>query len=173
MISAQQLAKILKQQAAASGEIRVNDALLEITGLDDLIRRDLSRPDGVLILTVDASQIPDSPPNSGFTVGNAAVPAGETKGFLQLDNRLASITFAFGTTIEVTLTLSPQKYSNGAAAPWVLSTSFPELADQAYDQIELADTQLMLATATPQTGLALTSELTVSGVLKAIEDLLG
>jgi hypothetical protein len=172
MITAQELATALRAQAAASGTIRIDDALLGISGWDALVTRDLLRHDGVLLLEATQSLIPQAPPAAGFSIPGAGVPEG-ADGFLNLDKRWASITFAFGSTIDVTLTVQPDQFAGGQAAPWAPSTSFPELEYQGYDQLALAKTQLVLATTDQQGGLSLQSTLTPSGVLASAEQLLG
>jgi LysM repeat protein len=171
MTTAQELADALRLQASKDSTIQVNDALLGIAGFDDLVKADLQRSDGTLILSVFPSQIPQNPPASGFTITAAGVPAGGD-GFLHLDGRWVSIQFAFGATLDVTLTVRTQQQADGTSVSWALSDSFQEVAFNGYDQVALANTQLTLATTAAQNGLQLASTLRPSGVLQAAETLL-
>lgn len=58
-MTSQQLAALLSSQAAQSPhEIQLSDQTLGVTGLSALIKTDLGRPDGVLLLIVDPATIP-------------------------------------------------------------------------------------------------------------------
>jgi hypothetical protein len=171
MLTAQQLAYALRQQAGSNGQVRIDDALLGISGFDDLVRRNLQRDDGAVLLLVDPATIPLDPPAAGFTLAGASVPSG-ADGFLNLDGRAASIAFAFGSSIDVTLTLQPQQLAGGAAADWALGSSFPEIAFEPYDQLALTGTALVLASAQADQGLRLACSLVPDGILRALADLL-
>ncbi len=173
-MNSQQLADLLQQQAAAAPhEIRLNDQILGITGLDALVKADLARADGTLILIVNPATIPADPPATGFTL-SANVPGG-TDGFLSLDARDCSIQFLIGNTIDLILTINT-RLSDGTAVPWVFSTSFPQLANQPYDSLTLANPQLIFSTGgsgTPPAGLNFNGLLALDGLFATIANLIG
>ncbi|WP_437691785.1 hypothetical protein [Sorangium sp. So ce176] len=170
MMTSKQLADLLRQQATASvGRITLNDAVLGTSGLDALVRRDLLRAGGSLLLQVDPATIPADPPAGGFSL-DAAVPAGSA-GFLNLDDRRAAIAFAVGSTIDLALTIAARTTRSGATAPWVFSTSFPELAVQPYDELDLAAPQLDFATS-GQKGLSFDGQLALTGIFAALASLM-
>ncbi|WP_437794678.1 LysM peptidoglycan-binding domain-containing protein [Sorangium sp. So ce693] len=173
MLTSQQLADVFRSQSSAPGGLlRINDALLQITGLDALIRRDLQRADGTLLLRTDPAQIPPSPPPSGFTLDDVAIPSG-ADGFLNLAGRRASIAFTFDTTIEISLAVETRTAATGAAVPWVFSTSFPVLAEQPYDSFDLEDPELTFSNAGADPGLRFSADVAPTGFFTPLVALLG
>jgi LysM repeat protein len=172
-MTAQELARLLAAQAAAAPHhIRLDDATLRTTGLDDLVRNDLRRKDGTLVLVVDPAKIPPDPDPGGFTIG-VNVPAG-SDGFLGLDGRDATLRFVVGATIDLELTVATQK-AGGATVPWVFSTSFPELALLPYDDLDLDTPTLVLSTGAPGThpkGLDFDGVLELTGIFGTVATLL-
>src|SRR5687767_14242899 len=99
-MNAQQLAALIARQATpAPHEISLNDHWLGTTGLDALVKSDLRRADGTLMLSVDPATIPANPQSGGFTIPANVPPKAD--GFLALDNRCAQIQFVVGTTIDL------------------------------------------------------------------------
>ena len=172
MHTAQQLADLLRIQASAPGNlVRINDALMQTSGFDALVKRDLLRPDGTLVLHVDPGKIPVTPPASGFTLTDIGVPAAPDS-FLNLDGRRASVVFSFTDTIEVALTVDARSAENGGVVPWLFSTSFPELASQPYDDLDLESPQLLFANANIP-GLGFSGSLTPNKFFTPLVTLMG
>ena len=173
-MTSQQLAALLSSQAAQSPhEIQLSDQTLGVTGLSALIKTDLGRPDGVLLLIVDPATIPQNPPADGFTL-NATVPAG-ADGFLNLDNRDAQIQFLVGTTINLSLTVDAAE-SDGGTVSWVFSDSFPQLAYMPYDLLTINSPELLFSTGasgTPAKGLNFDGQLALEGLFGAVATLIG
>jgi LysM repeat protein len=133
------LAALLIQQATqAPHVIRLNDATLQRTGVSALLKENLRRDDGTLLLTVVPADIPINPPPSGFSL-KATVPQAPDSAFLNLAGRSVTITFAtagndIGFTLDVALTA------------WTFGTSYPELAGLPFDTFSYSDATLHFAT---------------------------
>lgn len=170
MMTSKQLADLLRQQATANaGRITLNDAVLGTSGIDALVKRDLLRQDGTLLLQVDPATIPTDPPAGGFSL-DAAVPVGDA-GFLHLDDRKAPITFVVGGTIDLSLTVDTRTARSGGLVPWVFSTSFKELSYQPYDNLDLNAPQLDFSTAGGK-GLTFEGQLVLTGFFAAFATLM-
>jgi LysM repeat protein len=167
-VTSKELADLLIKQATGTNLIRLNDAVLGTSGLDDLVKEYLRRPDGTLFLTVEPEDIPPDPPPSGFTIQAASVPTG-ADAFLHLDRREAPIEFLVGTTIDLVLTVS-------LAADWKFSDSFPEVAHLPYDDLSFDAPTLTFATnapATPPEFLLFAAGLVISGLFEPAAALVG
>ncbi|HEY7545039.1 MAG TPA: hypothetical protein VID27_09165, partial [Blastocatellia bacterium] len=172
----QQLAALLRQQATPDPHyIRLSDQTLGQTGISDLIKENLLRADGTLLLVVDPSSIPANPPASGFSL-NAQTPSNTTDAFLNLLSRDATIDFVANSNNQIDFTLTVNlAESNGVAVSWVMSDSYPELTGLPFDGLELPAPEMIFVTATggatPQ-GLNFQSTLQLNALFQQIIDLL-
>src|SRR3954452_19921443 len=163
-MTAQQLATLLRAQAAAAPhQVRLDDATLGTNGLDAVVRSDLRRPSGTLVLQVDPGAIPATP-NNPFSFP-ATVPAG-ADGFLNLGGRDATVSFQVGATVALQVTVQTTR-SAGAPVGWVFSDSFPELFGQPFDRLHLTAPQLTVSTS----DLAFTGTLALEGLFAAAASL--
>ncbi|HYN84641.1 MAG TPA: LysM peptidoglycan-binding domain-containing protein [Pyrinomonadaceae bacterium] len=174
-MNSQALAQLLLQQSSESPhEIRLNDTTIGTSGLDALVKENLVRADGTVVLVVSPSDIPPSPSPSGFTLA-ATVPAGGDS-FLSLDGRKAQVEFITGPdTTDIVLTVWTRQTPVGDA-DWVFSQSFPELANQIYDDLTFDGPVLVLSTGAsgqPAAGLSFAATLTLDGIFETVASLLG
>lgn len=172
----QALAALLKKQAASSPRsyIELSDQSLNQSDISALIKQDLLRADGKLLLVVDPNSIPNNPPASGFTL-SALTPAVPLDTFLNLLTRDCQINFlSNGDDIEFTLTINLVS-SKGAPVSWVISDSYPELKALPFDNLQLPAPEMIFVTApggaSPQ-GLNFQSTFQLGSVFQQVTDLL-
>src|SRR5438132_9269959 len=108
----QDLVQLLQQQAAsASHQIILDDAALGRTDLDDLIKQQLQRTEGNIIVVVNPNDIPTNPPANGFSM-SGFLPPNPADSFLNLTNKNVTMSFTSnGTAIDLILdvTLTKEK----------------------------------------------------------------
>lgn len=176
----QQIADQLRQQAAANGQITLDDALLGSDGaFSQSVIRDLLRAAGNIVLTASAADIPANPSGSSFSF-SAGIPTTAADSFLYLSNQATTVTITqvgADTQLELDIQLTVA-YQTGAAIPWVFSTSFPGLWGWPFDAMPFATQRFVfvyapaLLPADLANGLNYSAGIVLTGLLQAVADFL-
>ncbi len=171
----QQLAALLRQQSTPSPHyIRLSDQTLGQSGISDLIKENLLRKDGTLLLVVDPSSIPSNPPATGFSL-SGQTPSNKTDTFLNLLTRDVTIDFTSDNNeIDFIVTINLVE-SNGLPVSWALSDSYPELRGLPFDNLDLPAPEMIFVTATggaTEQGLNFQSTFQLNSLFQQIIDLL-
>jgi hypothetical protein len=181
-MTVQDLVQLLQQQAAsAPHQIILNDAALGRSDLDNLIKQQLQRSAGNILVVVNPNDIPTNPPVTGFSL-SGFLPSNQANSFLNLTNKDVTVNFVMnGTVIDFTLDVTLTK-ENNLPASWSFGTSFSDMPGSGLDSLDLSDPHFILATfATPymqnsqlalSVGLNFYSPLSLSGPLDAVATLI-
>lgn len=176
----QQIADQLRQQAAAGGQVTIDDALLGSDGgLSRSVIADLLRAAGNIVLVADAADIPANPTGSSFSF-RAGMPTVTADSFLNLLNQAATVTISqVGDVSQLELEIElTQAYLSGASIPWVFSSSFPGLLGWPFDSMPFSGqtfTFLFAPALLPaglENGLNFSSDIALTGLLQAVADFL-
>lgn len=181
-MSLQTIAQTLYNQAANGGVITINDTLLGSgTAFATLVKQDLLRSTGDVLLTANAADIPQNPSGSNFSFP-AGVPTTADQ-FLNLPGNKATViiseaTVNNNTVYQVQLTIELTQLATGGTTTWIFSKSYPSLLGWPFDSLPLQNPQLIfiyghnnLPPGTNQ-GLNFNSAFTLTGVLGPLLQLL-
>ena len=174
----QEIAQKLRNEASSGGIVTIDDALLDSgTAFGQLVQSSLLRSQGNVLLSAQASDIPNPVGNSfSFPAG---IPGLAGNSFLNLANQAVTATISqAGSKFQVQLQIGlTQKYGGGSVT-WVFSTSFPNLFGWPFDAIPFSSPtfNFVFAPAEPPAGLSpglnFSSPYSLTNILAAVQALL-
>lgn len=176
-MSLQTIAQTLHNEALQGNLITIDDALLGSgTAFSTLVAGSLLRTQGNVLLTANASAIPQNPAGNSFTF-SAGIPAVAADSFLNLSGNAVTVSISqAGNVYQVQLTIALRQSVGGDALGWVFSDSFPATFGWPFDALPLNGPQFIFLYGQndllPE-GLNFESSFSLTGVLAPIGWFLG
>ncbi|MGB8195030.1 MAG: hypothetical protein WCF67_24050, partial [Chitinophagaceae bacterium] len=178
-MSLQKIAQTLRNEATNGGIITLDDALLESgTAFSTLVKTNLLRSTGNVLLNAKAADIPSDPQGNSFSFP-AGIPVAKTDSFLNLSAVKVAVTISeVNATIQLQLSVSVTELAAGGNAKWIFSTSFPSLLGWPFDALALKLPQLLFIYGknnlppSLNEGLNFSSDFSLTNILAPVHQLL-